>query len=406
VVELDESRLNNDEVNLPPGSINGIKPGERIRLEIENFKGTADSPFIFTNCDGQAILSKSSSGETIEVTNSEHLRITGTGSEDLFGIKITDGAHGLRAHQKVNDIEVDHLEVSNVGIALWFVTRPECDGSANRGNYVQKNTRIHHNYVHDIKGEGLYVGGSKWEQGFNNNGCPGEKLQQADLVGVWIYNNLVENAGWDGLQVGGAVEDCEIYNNVIRNYGLEKVTVHQAGIQINPGTVGKIYANLIDTGEGNGIHTLGYDNLIYSNLLMNIGLNGIHVGDRSPLAGKSYRIVNNTILGTEEKALFFNSSESVNNLFMNNFLFDIGDEDIHTKTNNLTVENNIFTSSLDSYPFENGNEYDYTPTLESVLLDSSAVFDRDNITVDFLLRERLVGEKMDIGAFENQDEGE
>ncbi len=35
------------------------------------------------------------------------------------------------------------------------------------------------------------------------------------LKGVKVYNNVLENTGWDAIQVSSATSDCEIYNNLI-----------------------------------------------------------------------------------------------------------------------------------------------------------------------------------------------
>ncbi|MEL7004098.1 MAG: hypothetical protein AAFN93_15370, partial [Bacteroidota bacterium] len=180
VLEADDARLNNDELNLPPGSRIGIRAGSRDVIDIRNFQGTADAPYTFVNCDGQALLNLSDSQEAIRIRNSSHIRVTGTGSSDTYGIKITTGADGVRAFQKVDNVEIDHLDISNVGVGVWVVTRPTCDGSANKGTYVQENTIVHHNYIHDVEGEGTYIGGSKWDSGFDNSDCPGAKLPQAD----------------------------------------------------------------------------------------------------------------------------------------------------------------------------------------------------------------------------------
>jgi hypothetical protein len=254
----------------------------------------------------------------------------------------------------------------------------------------------------------MYIGGSKWEAGFSNTaGCESEKLYQADLTGVRIFNNLVENTGWDGIQVGGVIEDCEVYNNVIRNYGLLEAGPHQAGMQINPGNVGKFYSNLIEGGTGNAIHTLGFDNLIYSNTILDCKKNAIHVGDRSPLPNKSYRILNNTIVNNTGKALNFNSSESVDNVFYNNFMANITDsEHLIADKNNIDVDNNIMTASVEDYPFEDASKGNLTPTLESDLLNAGKIYERDKILIDALMRERLVGPNTDIGSFENQEEPE
>lgn len=404
VIENDEHTVDNDVLKLPAGAVIGIKGGDRKPLTLLNFNGEG-AGFIFTNCDGTASISLEPGSEAVRIRNSSFLRFTGTGSTDDFGIQISAGSQGIHGYEKVSDIEIDHVKISDVdGIGIWIVTRPTCDGDANYGNFVQKNTKIHHNSISHCEGEGMYIGPSKWDSGFDNNGCPGEKLKQADLKGVEIFNNIVDSPGWDGIQVGGAVEDCKIYKNVVLNYGTEEVGLHQAGLMINPGTVGEIFGNYIEGGTGNAMHLLGFDNLVYSNIIMNCKQNAIHTGDRNPLPNKSYRIYNNTIINVEGRAFHMNSRESVDNVFENNFMANIVDEELFvSEESNTSITNNVMAKSLEGYPFSNIEKLDFTPALSSVLLDSGKVVDRDELLVDFFLLPRLAGDDLDIGACENQE---
>ncbi|MEM9340756.1 MAG: right-handed parallel beta-helix repeat-containing protein, partial [Bacteroidota bacterium] len=408
VLEPDEFLLDNNELGLNPGAVIGIRGGgERTNVLIRNFNADVEGgeePFIFVNCDGKAFLKNENSADLFAVRRSSGLRITGTGSpSDAFGFDINGGkVSGFRAYDRTDNIEVDHLEVFNTSIGIWCVTRPTCDGSANRGNYVQENTEIHHNYVHDVQDEGFYIGGSKWLIGFDNNGCAGEKLYQPDLIGVKVYNNRVESTGWDGIQVGGAVKDCEIHHNIIFNYGIEEQLSQQAGIMINPGTVGKIFANHVNNGTGIAIHATGFDNLIYSNLIENIKSDGVVLGDRGPFPDKSYRVVNNTFVNLEGAAFKSNSQESVNNVFYNNLMINVA-EDPRFFEKNTETSNNVVTKTSESLFLIKSSNDDYTPGMESDLLDSGFVYTREDIDIDFFSRKRNVGARLDIGAFENQE---
>ncbi len=411
VVEPNTITVDNSSLNLPLGSVIGIRGGSRNVLDIRNFQGTAQQPYLFSNCDAQVVLDISEKPEAIKVRNSSHLRVSGTGApEHYFGIKIETGTQGIRAYSKTDNIEIDHLEVSGVGIGVWIVTRPNCEGSLNRGTYHQQNLVVHHNYIHDVHGEGMYIGGSKWNGYFSNDGCPGEELYQAELSGVRVFNNLVVNAGWDGIQVGGA-EDSEIFSNQVKNYGLEQVSIHSAGMMVNPGTTGKIFANYIENGFGAGIQAIGFDTAIYSNYIVDCQANSIHVGDRSPLPGQSFSILNNTIVNSAGKALHFNSQESVNNVFSNNFLVSTQDAtEIYNVTDNIDITNNISTTSLENFPAAGTSTIglprntltitDLSPASGSSLIDASV--ENALVDVDLFLRPRDAGAAMDIGAFEGQ----
>ncbi|MEQ8241845.1 right-handed parallel beta-helix repeat-containing protein [Fulvivirga sp.] len=408
VLAADKVIIDNDDLSLPIGSVICLGSGVRRSVIIRNFHGTSETPYIFTNCDGQSIVDEDLPG--IKLHYSSHIRLTGTGSTDEYGIKVIQGRpFGVVAELGTTDFEIDHLDISGATeVAIAARTRPVCDGSTNKDTFTQRNTIIHHNYLHDVGGEGTYVGGSHWHSSFpaGASDCPDQTLYEPELKGVRIYNNIVENTGKDGIQVGNGIEDCKIFNNIITNYGLQNITIHQAGIMVNPGTTGEIFSNVVKGGTGNGIFVNGFDNLIYSNLVIDCKKNAIHVGDREPLPGKSYRIVNNSLINIEGNALYMNSKLSANNIFYNNLMANIQSDAINKLGSDIDLDlsNNIISSSLDNLALENIGQLNFTPTSTSPLLDSGRVIDRDQLFVDLLMRERKSGEAIDVGAFEFQQE--
>lgn len=405
VIEPTMSVVDNSKLNIPVGSTIGIRGGERKSLIIRNFFGTKEQPYVFINCDAQVIAGDEL--PTIKLHSSNHIRLTGTGSADTYGIKISKGRpFGIVAELAASNIEIDHVEITGVkGPAISARTRPVCDGSTNRGTFTQENTVLHHNYIHDVGGEGFYIGGSHWHTQFPEHpDCPDKTLLEPELKGVLIYNNIVENVGQDGIQVGGAVEDCKIYNNKVYNYGLKNITIHQSGIQINPGTTGEIFSNFIKGGTGSAIFLNGFDNKVYSNIIVNCARDGIRIGDRNPPSGKSYSILNNTMYGIGEYALYMNSKLSINNVFYNNLLVDIK-LGVHNKLNNeisIDINNNMLFSSVNEAGLENPNHNDFTPTINSPLLNTGKNIDSYMIEVDNILNSRKSGTKVDIGAVERQ----
>ncbi|MGD1830555.1 MAG: hypothetical protein ACPKM1_13415 [Spirochaetaceae bacterium] len=409
IVENGVYLVDNDDLGLEPGAIIGIRAGDRGALLIRNFEGTEENPFTFINCDGQVVMEANETADLLHVNSSKYLRITGTGSSShTYGIKLNGSkVSGFRGQLQTDHIEIDHLEVTNTSIGIWVVTKPTCDGSSNRDTYTQEETYIHHNYVHDVENEGFYIGGSKWEVGFTNDDCSGETLWQPNMVNVEIYNNITDGTGWDGIQLGGAIEGGSIHHNTVLDYGIEEKSSQQAGIMINPGTTASVYSNYINRGTGIALHVTGFDNLIYSNVIENIESNGIQLGDRSPYENKSYRVVNNTFISIEGKAFNSNSSESVDNVFYNNLMIDVGD-DISYSSDNTTVSNNMTVSSLENLSLL--DEYvgyylprDYTPASDSPLIDAGLSYEGDELLIDIYSRPRLMGNGLDIGAFEYQN---
>ncbi|WP_246223649.1 right-handed parallel beta-helix repeat-containing protein, partial [Fulvivirga kasyanovii] len=407
VVRAGDKVIDNDWINLPAGSTIGIKTGGREPIIFRNFHGTADKPFIFINCDGPVKISGDLPG--IKLHNSSHIRLTGTGSADDYGIVVAGTRpFGVVAELGTTDFEIDHLEIKgtkSAGIAAR--TRPVCDGSTNRGTFVQRNTIIHHNYIHDVADEALYIGGSHWHTSFPTiSECSGKVLYEPELEGVRIYNNRVENTGRDGIQVGSATRDCQIYNNEIINYGRNNITVHQSGIQINPGTVGEIYNNYIKGGTGRAIFLNGFDNQVYNNLIVDCSKDAIHIGDRNPPAGMSYRIVNNTLVNIKGYGVKMNSNLSVNNVFYNNVLVNaVGDVLKFDKKMDFDISNNFIGNNIEDAIFSNPQALDFSPVEGSPIVDSGLdmeEIDNVNIASDYLFHLRKSGQHVDIGAFERQ----
>ena len=394
VVNPGEYKLDNNVLKLPAGSVIGIKGQDRGGVYIINFHGTPENPFTFINVDGQTTITKGDVG--IKVHESSNLRITGTGSTDDYGFKITTSLHGVQAEHGTTDYEVDHIEIGGSG-ATGFSARSNPEEHTNRSNFVQKNTSIHHNYIHNTGNEGLYLGGSHWHTSWDG-------YHEPELKGVRVYNNRIENTGRDGIQVGSAVEDSEIYNNVVKNYGLNNITIHQSGLQINPGTTGKIYNNYIEGGNGHAIFLSGFGNDVYNNVIVDCKRSGFYLADREPYPNQSYRIFNNTLVNVREAAVKMQSTLSVSNVFYNNALINVGTEIIKGVDMDIDVANNFTTSTVAEALFIDAANLDFTPTADSPLIDGGKDVSTIDIKVqaDYLFHSRTTGGGIDIGAIELQ----
>lgn len=389
VVETNTYFVDNTELNLPAGSTIGIKGENRNAIYIKNFHGTAEQPFLFVNCDGQTTITSGSVG--IKIHNSSFFRLSGTGSSDKYGIKVSSDLHGVQAEKGATNYEIDHIEISGAR-SIGFPARTNPDAEHNRDNFVQRNTIIHDMYIHDVGNEGLYVGGSHWQDA-------GRK--EPELRGVRIYNNIIENTGYDGLQVGSAIEDSEIYNNVVANYGMKDVTFHQAGLMINPGTTGKIYNNKVKGGKGHAIFLTGFGNDVYNNVVYNSARTGMYLADRGPLANQSYNIFNNTIVNSNDAAVKMTSSLSVNNIFYNNVLINTAGS---IEGGNFDVSNNFESNTIADAQFADAANLDFRPAANSPLIDAGTdISTVGQILLDYAFNTRITGGSIDIGAFEFQN---
>jgi hypothetical protein len=394
-------KLDGKATSVAPGSKVCLAAGSIEYVRLESLHGTAESPITVINCGGQVVIGNlqdvDNSGGLV-LTGSSHVKITGTGTPGKeYGIKINVSRdQGVSITGKSTDVEVEHVEVENAKFAgIMAKTDPSCDLSANRGNFVQRNTVLHHNYIHDTsEGEGFYVGHNQYYSNVTKSSCPGTELYSHELVGVKIYANRVENTGADGIQVGCAVADVEVHDNVIVNYGKSpfRVNDQNSGIQIGEGTVGKWYNNRIraldsSTTSGLGFSIIGQGHMeIFNNTIIR-PTGGFYTNLRVQ-PGSEIDIQNNTVIRPREYVLRTYDADSAV-LFRNNLMVvDAGLKDVwrEVQPKSYTESNNQRYGDVASVSFVDPANHDYHIMSNSPARDAGAnasadfTFDMDNQT--------------------------
>ena len=414
-----------------PGDTICIQSGNRDFLYLNNLHGDSLHYIVFINCGGPVIVQNNYYMYGIKIANSSYFRFTGSGVDSIkYGIKILGTAinsNGLSLDNKSTNFEVDHLEIANTGFAgIMAKTDPKCDLSTNRGVFTLYHPVFHDNYIHETGGEGFYIGHSFYT-GYPTscNGIP-DTLYPHEIKGLRVYHNIVENAHLDGIQIGCATEDCEIYENTVTGYGVDGIGSQNPGIQIGGGTTGKCYNNLISGGTGIGIAIFGTgDNVIFNNVIINAGLNyfpgdptkkvyGIFCDDRTTIPGRSFNLVNNTILYPKTDGIRFTSLLSSNNQIRNNIILHPGSLGSYSDSARSYINfleacsvastNNYTAPTLAGAGFRDILTNNYRLMAGSPAIDSGAdlslmgvTFDRDDLS-------RPGYAQFDIGAFEYHSE--
>src|SRR5690606_8805923 len=195
--------------------------------------------------------------------------------------------------------------------------------------------------IHDITGEGLYIGNSFYT---GTSVYCGSMQYPHEVYGVKIYNNLFKSCGWESIQVGATVGDCEIYDNIIYDYGKANQSAQNGGIQVGF-SAGKVYSNFIKKGTGIAIFLSGIGrDYAYNNILDQTGsvAIGINVRPTPAAAPVSYfkdvldqqalnviatggflgpvRIINNTIINASADIIKENVTGTPNNFLANNLI--------------------------------------------------------------------------------------
>ncbi len=413
--------------NIQPGDTVCLLAGNRDYLKLTNFHGDSLNYIVFKNCGGAVIVQNNYHLYGISITKSSYFKFTGSGSDTVeYGIKILEtkaSMNGLSISEKSTNYEIDHIEVGNAGFAgIMAKTDPVCDLSTNYGYFTQYQTYIHHNYIYNSGGEGMYIGHSFFSGYPTTCNSQPDTLYPHEIKGLKIYNNYIENSHWDGIQVGCATEDCEIYGNIIKNSGTDLVNGQNSGIQISGGTTGKCYNNFIFNGSGNGISTFGLgNNLFFNNVILNSGRNyypsdpskkvyGIFCDDRNTIPGLPFNFINNTIINPKTDGIRIYSLLSNNNKFYNNIIINPGSFGSYSNNNqsyiyilsgvNASLSNNYFDVNMKNIKFIDTTQNNFKLTVSSPAKDAGMDVSGYGINFDFDNYPRPYASGFDIGAYE------
>lgn len=413
-----------------PGDVFCITAGNYGFFRFIGFEGTKEKPLIFKNCGGKVVINDNTYAG-IEFQHSKHIHLTGTGDDTIeYGIKVNYSATlGVSMNNFTTDVEVNNVELTGLGFAgIMAKTDPKCEAEEGYDNFVMENLRFHHNYIHNIHGEGFYVGYTgNYEEG-KTDACPGKAVYGHDVKHVKIHDNILVDIGWDGIQVSLGTEDVEIFDNYIENPGKDRKYAQESGIQFGSGTVGKIYNNTIINGTRHGITNFGLGPVyIYNNLIVKPEERGIYNNHQKSVApGNGYYIANNTIISPGEEGIFYDNGdyflqspfECYNNLIINsgkytkiaNYASHWSIADIHAyigfnnealwKTFDPFMQNNIFSRDVDFPKFLNPSKNNYFIGATSPAIDKGTNLVKEKFGFDYDLTGFKRKNNFDVGAFE------
>lgn len=412
IVPSDKKIIDGKALGLKPGSIIGLDASiEYGSLNFVNIVGTKEQPIMIRNFGGTVKIVATNQWHAVRTDLSKHFRITGGSIPGAYGIDIQGGQMGLKLDGLSTNFEVDHVKVSHAGFAgIMAKTDPTCDDATIRGNFTMYDVSLHDNYIHDTGGEGLYIGNSFWS-GMKRD-C-GVRLPH-EIKGLKIYNNIVENTGWDGIQVGCAIAGTEIQNNTVKHYGVVDRDYQNNGIQIGSGTGGLLYNNFIKEGTGNGFIIMGTgDNVIHNNIIVDAGSNGIFCDERYT-PGEGFKFINNTIINPRKDGIRIYSELVPMNTVVNNIIANPGSYGTYSgsRTNDdsfvylasadvsARVANNLFVHSVDEAGFKDAAKDNFRLKANSPAINIGRDIARHNIQEDFYSSRRKNGVAYDVGASE------
>jgi hypothetical protein len=391
-----------DGAKIPPGSVVCIPAGARGALLLKNFKGTAEKPIIITNKGGKVTFNAMVAATyAFKTQNCQNIKIVGNGDKATkYGFCVNGANLGMTLEMLTSDFEVAYVEVRNSKFAgIMAKTDPSCDAATRRGNFTMRNVSIHDNYIHNVGGEGIYLGNSFYAKG-RILACG--TILPHDVVNSKVYNNTTESTGCEGIQVGCATSGAEIYNNTVKRPGLDPFMSGQTnGIQIGEGTGGKCYNNLVKDAPGNGIIILGYgDNKVFNNYIINSGTFGIFADSRYT-PGPNFQIINNTIIYPKQDGVKLNSETIPMNTVINNVMVISGTGvAVRRKSTRvrLTEANNYVVKNVTECGFVNYSAEDFHLLKTSPLISKGANALSYGVSIDFYGLSRNSPGGFEVGA--------
>ncbi len=406
------------ELDIEPGDIICLQSGiEYGPLLFTNIVGEGGKPVILRNCGGVATINSDKSFG-IKFEESKNFRLLGDGAETKYGIKIsTQKGFFLTMEYFTTDFEISRIEVAgldpkgigpNNGFAgMGIKTSPyqACDifTDKSRKAWVMRNVNINNNYIHDVGGEGLYIGHGFYT-GRIEADCS-DSTYSHSIENLLVFENLIENTGFDGIQVKNADLDVKVYGNIINGYGSREEGGQNEGLFIGEGTVGEFYNNLILNGTGNGIQYQGAGNVtIHNNIIVNCGESGFY----ATFGRFSYRIpdgyhniMNNAFINSKRFGFaFFGVQGGVKRIY-NNIVAGSG-EDIFRKGAEIDSISNIFTQNISQFNFQNLADGNIKVSSSSPTIDAGVDVSEFGLSTDFYGNSRKKGSSTDIGPYEAQ----
>lgn len=374
----------------PAGTLAGgdtleIPSGWTNHLHFIDVTGANGSPITITNpSDAKISITETMSASpwgSIAFARCRYIVLDGSNyASETYGIYVENGRFGIRINQ-TEDLEIKYVEITSAGIQ-WQ------DGAWDAAEDVE-NLQVHHCYIHDVSGEGIYLGKSHWVS-----------TVHPSLKDCKIYSNIIENCGWDGIQLCGADEGTnEVYKNYCKNLGTAGVSGQISGIIFPPGTTGDIYRNTVINAYGSGIYIQGAAKQvdIHDNVIADSGTYGISVNTAQ--SGNS--IINNTVVNRDPNQTtwqgIYTSGANVGEIRYN---LVVGSGKAGQISNSYSVnQDNLTSNSISGMYFENTDATNFRLTVNSPPRDYSSNHGYSTTDHDNKVRP-CAGTAPDVGAHE------
>lgn len=246
-----------------------------MRLRFMNFRATWEKPYIITIDSDTPLVINWYSYYGINLNNCKHVVFDGRGYQNIKrGIRLQplpeDSTMAVSAGDMSEEMEFFEIEISGAGFAGMSI---KTDPTGNNPDawfpaFHFNRLLVHHMYIHDTQGEGVYMGYFDMSPMTKSNSA-GESVtcRAHHMYDCRIYRCEFLRNGYDAIQWNNA-ENLEICYNMLRYAGIRGEKDQASGMSL--GMSGKIYNNVISDYQGPAIQfgTLGEIH-IFNNLFIN-----------------------------------------------------------------------------------------------------------------------------------------
>ena len=386
--------INNSDVRqssgfTPAGTLAGgdiliIPSGWTNHLYFLDVVGANGNPIRVTNPSDAKISITDNSTSSISFARCRYIILDGSNyASETYGIYVRYGYFGLRMYE-AEDIEIKYVEVSDTQ-----VTGIKSQDGTWAASHDVENIIIHNCYIHNIATEGIYFGNSNFDPDIH-----------ASFKDCKIYSNIVEDCGWDCIQLGAADQGTnEIYGNYCKNCGTAEESGQMAGIISNYGTTGDIYKNTVINAYATGIYIHSGTKQI--NMYNNVIIDSKSVGIACGSSQNGNTIINNTIVNRDPNQTTYPGIRTGVGVTLGELRYNlvVGTLEAGEISSSYSIiQDNLTSYSIPDQYFKDINTDNFRLTALSPAKDYSSnagyfPTDADGVT-------RPVGTNADAGAFE------
>lgn len=330
-VSAESDKFDCDAKGVRPGDTVTLAAGTRGPLKIRNCNGTASKPITIRNdpdgTEPTTIRRASGPGRGIVFSCDDCIGVAIDGSykwrgaprKRTYGIIVTITGGGapaafVRIGGMSRFVTIRNLEIDGAwpGLASDGIGLSVNDHAIKRSVYPnvwREGFLIERNYIHDIEGEGMYVG-------------PNYRDGDLPLRDIEIRFNIVEDIGWEGINTKSMLAGSNsVHHNMVRRVGKNDSQTNKpnqyAGINNNTGSV-KIYNNWVEdtgthgikVGSGEGPPESSgfgpFKSYVWNNVVVNAG------GLWRPFMSESHGISISAQAGREKPAPFVYNNTIIN----------------------------------------------------------------------------------------------